>query len=840
MVKARFKTHAHIKSIIGKDLITDDNIAVLELVKNSFDAGSRKVEIIFKNILKNDDDDKRDSPTNLPSKLIIRDYGIGMSETDIADKWLNIAYSEKKEKKEDYGRMMAGNKGVGRFSCDRLGRFLIMFSRVEGENYRKLFIDWKLFEKDGDINFNIQDIEFEIETIDHGRFEEETGYVGFKSGTILEINFLRNHWDADKLLNLRRHLERLINPNQAFKSNPFAIHIIADEFLVFDERRGENSKVNGPVKNSIFESLNFKTTSIRAEIDSEGRFITSNLQDRGNEIFTLKEKNPFNLLKSITINVYYLNTYSKAYFTKQTGIRSVDFGSIYLFINGFRIPPYGDLGDDWLGMEIRKSQGYNRFLGTREVVGRIEVFDRDEDFKIISNRSGVVNNDNFKQLIKLDSPYGYYYKIFRRLERFVVEGIKWDSTPEMDKSIEKLVNDPNWSESKERYNEDSLTRNKRALSVINNIIDIRREDIVELKVNEDFVNGIINQQIAISQKELEDVIQKVSDKAKELSPIEITSVIKRLSQNSTALESFSKVLSNYSITNTKESNDFNLLQESYQSNLNRLHHLEERLKENESQKRKLEEENQRLAAEAEAESKRNTFLLATANHASPDALGLIHHIQNETPKINSYIQTLIDKFVEGDFKIPEVLKRLHQIKLLSEKVLKISNLITRANFNAKAATQPIDIVRYFEQYIGLYREINGDDSIIKVELQTKDAKFPSRLSVINLSIIIDNLISNSIKAKADQILITVENREENVLNIYFSDNGDGVPEKYLKTIDEIYKLGETSRDGGSGIGLYTVKDLLLKMKGKITFIGNNIYLPGATFQLTFPKITTKE
>lgn len=71
-----------------------------------------------------------------------------------------------------------------------------------------------------------------------------------------------------------------------------------------------------------------------------------------------------NLLRDIEINIYYLNPYSKAYFTRQTGIRSVDFGSIFLFINGFRIPPYGDQGNDWLGMELRKGQGFNRFLGT--------------------------------------------------------------------------------------------------------------------------------------------------------------------------------------------------------------------------------------------------------------------------------------------------------------------------------------------------------------------------------------------------------------------------------------------------------------------------------------------
>src|SRR5690349_6419701 len=109
MSKVHFRTNVLLKSIIGKDLITDDNIAVLELVKNSFDANSKKVEIIFLNTTENDDNKIKDEPTSDTSKIIIKDSAIGMSESDLTDKWLNIAYSEKKHKKEEYGRLLAGN-----------------------------------------------------------------------------------------------------------------------------------------------------------------------------------------------------------------------------------------------------------------------------------------------------------------------------------------------------------------------------------------------------------------------------------------------------------------------------------------------------------------------------------------------------------------------------------------------------------------------------------------------------------------------------------------------------------------------------------------------------------
>ena len=63
-------------------------------------------------------------------------------------------------------------------------------------------------------------------------------------------------------------------------------------------------------------------------------------------------------------------------------MRPIDYGSIYVFLNGFRVPPYGEFGDDWLNLELRKGQGYARFLGQRELVGRIEILDSENDFKV--------------------------------------------------------------------------------------------------------------------------------------------------------------------------------------------------------------------------------------------------------------------------------------------------------------------------------------------------------------------------------------------------------------------------------------------------------------------------
>jgi HSP90 family molecular chaperone len=120
----KFRISSALKNIIGRDLITDDYIAIFELVKNGFDAHANRVDIYFENIY-----------TSNP-KIIIVDNGKGMNYDDLINKWLFVAYSAKKEGTEDDSydyrdsiyskRFFAGAKGIGRFSCDKLGKVLYL------------------------------------------------------------------------------------------------------------------------------------------------------------------------------------------------------------------------------------------------------------------------------------------------------------------------------------------------------------------------------------------------------------------------------------------------------------------------------------------------------------------------------------------------------------------------------------------------------------------------------------------------------------------------------------------------------------------------------------------
>ena len=444
--KLNFKTNTLLKNLVGKDLINDDDIAIVELVKNAYDAGSPGVIVQFDGfneqgiILSGDDQ----------TKIVIADSGSGMNFLDIKDKWLNIAYSEKKIIPQENGAYLAGNKGIGRFSCDRLGEQLDLLTRIKGGDLLHLCISWPDFEIEGEKDLTIQQIGLTVTDIEDSKAAKLAGLGNFpENGTVLVISKLRSTWNRARLLELKRALEKFLNPNQLFLHKRFLIGLSAPALETSDQGKDYHERVNGEVQNQIFDKLQFKSTYIDATISPQDKTIKTELYHEGELVFKIEEFNKaYHLLDDVRVVIYYLNPYKKSYFKRQTGFRSVEFGSIFLFLNGFRVAPYGDRGDDWLGLDVRKSQGMQRYLSSRDIVGRIEVRASEDSFKPVSSREGMKNTNAFIQLREK-----FFFEVLKRLEKFVVEGLDWDSVPKNLRNDLKKEVGLNWDEISEQYTE---------------------------------------------------------------------------------------------------------------------------------------------------------------------------------------------------------------------------------------------------------------------------------------------------------------------------------------------------------------------------------------------------
>jgi len=774
-----FKISAALKDLIGRELITDEFVAVFELVKNSFDANATNVKVIFENnhkLLKKD------------SRIIIVDNGKGMNYSDLTDKWLFVAYSAKRlgKENEDYrdkikvNRIFAGAKGVGRFSCDRLGSQLNLISIKDESNPKieNLVVNWEAFEGVDDAEFIDIDVTHNVlKNIDYS----------IKHGTVLEVSGLRDDWDRDRILRLKKSLAKLINPSQDNDSDNFSIEIVAEDELLEDVQPDEDDNkkeywdiVNGEIKNTIFETLEIKTSNILVQITSDGKYIETTLQDRGDFIYYLKEENPYQneenpneQLKNINIYLFQLNRAAKVNFKRHMGVNSVEYGSVFMYKNGFRIYPYGEEGDDSLQLDRRKQQGYNRFFGTRDLIGRIEINGEQTHLREITSRDGgLIKNKAHDSLIEFFTNYA-----LKRLENYVVNIIKWGD-PRFDKETKKMIHP------------ELMARDVKIeiLELISGYINSK--NIIDIQYDEDFLEIIKKKQ----EKGVDKIIKNVRRVAEKSGNPELVKEAKKIEK---------------AVRETRED----------------AKKAEEKAKKEKARRKDIEEELQTEKLKSEFYEKQ----------VSPDTTILIHHIKNNNINVKTTIENILDDIKNDDYTKDELIKSLSFALFHANKAIKAASIITHVDLS-ESDTQHFELAGFIKGYVENYQEITDERRMVMKHIH-KGGLFNVVLSKTELALVIDNLEDNAFKWGAKNILIQTITESPQKFKLIFSDDGKGVSKKYLEKPKSMFKFKETNTKGGSGLGLYIIQNSILKdMGAKISFMGNNLYdLSGATFQITFKR-----
>jgi len=771
-----FKTNTLLKNLVGKDLINEDSIAVIELVKNSIDASATSIFIKFINEAQDEESFGPDS------KIIISDNGSGMNESDILDKWLNIAYSEKSNALNKSGDFYAGNKGVGRFSCDRLGVQLDMFTRSSSEEILWLNVNWLDFEVEGKKNLLIQNIPVQLSTATESELHEMTGLDRLDQGTVLLISGLRNNWNRDSLLALKKSLEKFISPNQAFQSDEFSIYLEAENLLGSDKDKKYHESVNGKIKNLVFENLEFNSTYITSEISKDGQYISTALFHDGDAVYRLKEKNHnYPLLKNIGTKIFFLNPYKKAYFTRQTGIRSVDFGSIFLFVNGFRVAPYGDKGNDWLKLDVRKAQGTSRYLGTREVIGRIEILDRDKVFEQISSREGLKNEPPFIELKEK-----YFIDLLRKLEKFIKDGLGWDSVPEALRKDLSVNEGLDWSDTNEQYVESWDKKQKRISRSILTLIGTSKTKAVEFWFNpkllddlssqkDEYINNLLNQIEGYDTGQVDDDLIGKLKGIKDLLNERHSEVV---AANEQIIE------------------------------------LQDELEEQSVVVEQLEQKTEELEQKTARYESQTLFLKSVTTLDKSSLLSYHHQICLDSSIVENYLGKLVKQLQSGNQK--ELLSNIQKISKANKRILTTAQYATKANFKSGTKKEPTNIPDFFEQYIlTVAKDFIASGINIHIDNMVNQA-FEIKIKRIELAMLIDNLISNSNKAHAKNLNVKIELTKKDQVTISFTDDGKGLS-KDIDDLNSLFNMGVTTTKG-SGLGLFHAKEIMDSVDGEISIV----------------------
>ena len=345
----------------------------MELVKNAHDADARncKVRLI------------RVSETG--GSIHVRDDGDGMTASDIVDHFLLLGRSAKAERgRTPRGRVLAGSKGLGRLAALRAGESATITTRPRSEPGLKhrIVLDWAVFD-DADA---VDDVELEIET---SQRKESAS-----PGTDIRIHFLTSRVGRREVKKLARALLLMADP---FDDDPsdFRTSLDSSEFRDLEEL----------VRKKYFDDAEY---SLHVEVDTDGRAQARVTDWKGETLFTAshqdlrQDDSPYCCPPSqFDLWVFILN--AETFQTRKSSVGDVrawlgELGGVMLYVDGIRVPPYGDPGNDWLDMNLRRSQSPEERPSTNTSLGRIRVTDHMKSLTEKTDRSGMIETPAFADL----------------------------------------------------------------------------------------------------------------------------------------------------------------------------------------------------------------------------------------------------------------------------------------------------------------------------------------------------------------------------------------------------------------------------------------------------------
>jgi signal transduction histidine kinase len=238
---SHFEISASVISQLGDELISDEVTALMELVKNAYDAGTKSIKIILStdSILTDEYYFHGDK-----GYVTISDFGSGMDDEAINKNWLVISRSQKREMKEKNlrtkdGRIPLGDKGLGRLSTQKIARNIELRTKIAGEEIsRHVAFSWDSFTSDLMIN-----------QVPLKRFTKPANKS--EKGTTIILSNLKNPevWKREAKDRFRGQISQLVYP--IMKKRPI------DIYLEIDKERQDFNEINNNLKNLAAGFYNF-------------------------------------------------------------------------------------------------------------------------------------------------------------------------------------------------------------------------------------------------------------------------------------------------------------------------------------------------------------------------------------------------------------------------------------------------------------------------------------------------------------------------------------------------------------------------------------------------------
>ncbi|MBS77329.1 MAG: hypothetical protein CMO32_16555 [Variovorax sp.] len=480
---------------------------------------------------------------------------------------------------------------------------------------------------------------------------------------------------------------------------------------------------------------------------------------------------------------------AKQTFARRVGVPVIQFGSVFLFRNGFRVFPVGEEGDDTFEIDRRKQQGYARFLGTRDVIGRIDVHGTEDKFREATSRDqGLVETPAYLELLD-----AFKERCLKRLEAYVVDVTWQDKLDKMRDDASGLASAPARARVIELVAAIAKTEEIELVDYAKDIVDVLSERVNEFEGSLDDLRLLAKR---LNDPKLEKRVARAENRYRELKEA----------------EERAREAADRELTARKQAD----------------------LRARTADEARVRAERDRAEVEAayEEERKRNLFLAAVTSLDFDAVTNLHHQITIHASDIHSLIEAQIDRLSLGKPPDKETLfSFLEQMRFKNQQVMAISRLATRANFRMNSDVIDDNLAVYIAQYMTNVTPLYMDR--IQINVGAPEKIFIQKFKPIEIAIVLDNLVVNARKAGARTLNVSFNFATKDAMQVAFLDDGKGLPAS-LKDTSRLFEKGFSTTDG-SGLGLYHSRQVMESFGGTIEY-RNPPSGKGAAFVLTFPSI----
>ncbi|GIO41395.1 ATP-binding protein [Paenibacillus apis] len=398
-----FRPRARLMSQLGEQLIKDETIAVLELVKNAYDADAKNVRVTMENV------DDLSSAT-----IIIEDDGDGMTYDIVKNIWMEPGTDHKekklkemieKQEKSKLGRLPMGEKGIGRFGVHKLGHKVTLITRSMDNPEVFISIDWSVFNS----NDYLSDVNVDIVERPPGRLFLDNSVTG----TRLIIEHLKSSWTRGKVRDLHRAITSLNSPFEALDSFKVKMEISRPEWLegiVTFEQIKESALFHAEMTiegNKILE-YNYKFTPWRildkldrrshyeASIELKKQTVIKDKDGKNKKAFVPVDLSDYSI-GPVKIELLGFDLDSSLLklgeFTDTSGLKKYlnTNGGIFVYRDNIRVNPSED--GDWLDLNAKRVNSPADKISTNIVLGSVKIErDKSLDLEEKTNREGFIEN----------------------------------------------------------------------------------------------------------------------------------------------------------------------------------------------------------------------------------------------------------------------------------------------------------------------------------------------------------------------------------------------------------------------------------------------------------------